>query len=166
MRVTAVVEPCTSMISTHALALWAVMLAAADVGGQAFVPTGGVSPFVASLGHRGVAVSPTGSRRCRGRGHDASMASSVAPAPRTKAEKTSEHFKLKEAGMVEFGSGQRVEVCYACGWPGEKRERGRWVVGVAAWPDMTRRSSFVRETKHAWTERKLTMTIGDSSRRG
>ncbi len=56
---------------------------------------------------------PTGrSRRCRGRGHGhgATMASSVAPAPRTKAEKKSEHFRLKDGGMVEFGSGQRVEV--------------------------------------------------------
>lgn len=106
-----VVASCTNMISTRALAVWILMLAT-DVG-QAFVPTGGAgaSPFVDFSGHQGPAVAPMGSRRCRGRGHDASMVSSVAPAPRTKAEKTSEHFKLDEGGMVEFGSGQRVEVC-------------------------------------------------------
>lgn len=49
------------------------------------------------------------------------MASSVAPAPRTKAEKKSEHFRLKDGGMVEFGSGQRVEVCVN----GDKREGER-----------------------------------------
>lgn len=117
------------MISTHAMALWAVMLAAADVGQAFVVPAGGagVSPFVASSGHRSIDVSPTGSRRCRGRGHGASMASSVAPAPRTKAEKTSEHFKLKEAGMVEFGSGQRVEVRVCVGWV----RREGWVASMA-----------------------------------
>lgn len=117
---------CTNMISTHALAAWAVVLTA-DFG-QAFIPTGcaGVSPFIASSGHRGVAVTPTGSRRCRARGHVASMASSVAPAPRTKAEKKSEHFKLTEGGMVEFGSGQRVEVSVCVG----REKRKKWVVGV------------------------------------
>lgn len=61
--------------------------------------------------------TPVGSRRRRrcGSHHGDTamatmMASSVAPAARTKAEKKSEHFKLKEGGVVEFGSGQRVEV--------------------------------------------------------
>ena len=37
------------------------------------------------------------------------MGISLAPS-RTKAEKKSEHFKLSESGMVEFGSSQRLEV--------------------------------------------------------
>lgn len=59
------------------------------------------------------------------------MASSVAPAARTKAEKTSEHFKLKEGGMVEFGSGQRVEVSILrMFWGGRECEGEREVGGV------------------------------------
>lgn len=81
----------------------------------AFVPgtTGGMGlmPIAASAPCR-PAASTTGSGGHPGhRRHLAvTMASSVAPAPRTKAEKTSELFKLKDGGMVEFGSGQRVEV--------------------------------------------------------
>ncbi|CAM9636980.1 unnamed protein product [Ectocarpus sp. 8 AP-2014] len=82
----------------------------------AFVPSNtaggmGLIPIAASAPCRPAAVSTTGSgSHPDHRRHMAvTMASSVAPAPRTKAEKTSEQFKLKDGGMVEFGSGQRVE---------------------------------------------------------
>lgn len=148
------------MVSAHALAL--TLMLAADVG-QAFVPAGGagVSPLIASSGHRGAGVTPTGSRRCRGRGHDTSMASSVAPAPRTKAEKKSEHFKLKDGGMVEFGSGQRVEVCLFR--TGEHRDK--WV-GVARDGvfNLVQGRRGKRKTKQSEGDRN--MALCDSSRRG
>lgn len=93
------------------LAFWAVFGGAAARAG-AFIPGSGTAilPSISSAGCRSHAASTaTGRRGCRDSG-TVMMASSVAPAPRTKAEKMSEHFRLKEGGMVEFGSGQRVEV--------------------------------------------------------
>lgn len=93
----------------------------------AFVPgnTGGMGliPIATSAPCRLAAVSTTGSGGHPGHGRHmtVTMASSVAPAPRTKAEKTSEQFKLKDGGMVEFGSGQRVEVRV------QQQERGEYI---------------------------------------
>lgn len=94
------------------LAFWTLLAGAAAPAG-AFVPSTAILPAATSstspTAAATAAASATASRRRRGC-EAVMMASSVAPAPRTKAEKKSEHFKLKEGGVVEFGSGQRVEV--------------------------------------------------------